>query len=560
MAQLVYRANLAARSFPLLPSDKGNTVIVSGSDQAYSRWGTPAEKARDVNVPDAFYMQNFIATTEGYASIGYSPIPATFAVQFLQDSPYDTSGPGPYSDLSAYQFLQAVNGTSVYDIIESFTGLFYYKLFNTSVYALAGGNVVHPSASNAEGNTSYTQVGGATYGFFQSHTAAPNTFNIWDGANWVDAVPLGLAVAAVTCIVGSNGYNIACSGVSVAWSSTTNPVDFVPSIITGAGGAAVQELAGPIKHAVACAFGFILYSELNAVSAVYTGNSRFPFKFSEIKGAGGFISQRLIVASDNLGYQVAITRSGLQKLATTTSETFLPELNDFIFSPKFEEWNYLTNTFVQQTDVGHLRIPAGRLALIASRYLLYSYNSVPTASPSSKIYDYAFLYDIQLERWGKFKRNHVQIYGQQRSSFSVQPAISTYKAINFLSAGGATNGLILGGGASGGNPRLTPLIPVIVFGKYQYVRSRHMVLDSVRVGNVDVPASLSAGDCSISDIVTLDEGAQQPISAGYLATSNTQLEDIKYNFSLDARTHILVVKGAWNLSNLELTFHVGGKV
>lgn len=561
MAQIVYRANLGSKSFPLLPSNQGNTVIIPGADQAYTRWGTPGERELDVNIAHAYYMQNFLPTTEGFASINYVPNFNSFGGQFMDDSPY-ALGVG---DMRPYQYIRAIQGSVQFAVIESTNGLFYYSSGPSSVFTLAAGRTVNNTVFQAAENTTYANTAGATYGFFQDVVTPPNnTFNIWNGSAWVDAVPLGLALANITGIVSSNGYNIAFGGLSLSWSSTTNPIDFVPSLVTGAGGATVQELGGPIRFACPSAFGFILYTDINCVSATYTGNARFPFKFEEIKGAGGFISQRLIVSSDNLGYQIAITKAGLQRLSTKTSEAFLPELADFIFGNYGEEWNYLTSTFVQLTNLHNTRNPAGRLRLLDSRYLVYSYFSGIADTTFTQVYDYALVYDMQLERWGKLKRNHIDIYSLQPSGNRTEAHIDLYRSWNMLSKAGEGNRLIAGGALYGPvNYNNASIQPIIFLGRYQYVRSRHLILDQVKFsGIVDATnqATVSAAQLSVSSLPTLDSGAEQVLVAGYLKTANTQKKNIAYSFSLDALSHAIVIKGHMDLTSLELTFHLGGKV
>lgn len=555
MSQIVYRASLGSKSFPFLPSKQGGSIIIPGPDQAYTRWGTPGERERDVNIPHAYYMRNFLPTIEGYTSVGYEMVSHIFTLDILNDSPY-ASYPG---DISAYQYITAISGTTTYKIIESTTGNFYYTWPPTDVIlSFAGGRKITPSVFQTEELSTYATVGGATYGFFRDFsTPANNTYNIWNGNSWVDAVPLGLALANITGIVGANGYSIAYGGLSISWSSTTNPIDFVPSLVTGAGGASIQELGGPIRFAAPTSQGFILYTDTNAVSAVYTGNARFPYKFSEIKGAGGFISQRLIVASDNIGYQIAVTKAGLQRLGVNTSEPFLPELADYIFGRYSEEFDDATGLFVQnQVGATKNRTPAGRLRLIDSRYLIYSYNSTLSSATPVRYYDYALVYDMQLTRWGKLKRNHIDIYSEQNSLNRVDAFISSYKSIVLLAASGQANRLILGGASS----FPTSVLPLIAFGRYKYVRSRHLIMDAVKLSGLENQLSVSAANLSVQDSVTLESGVPQAPVSGYLVTPNAQINNIQYNFALDGESHTIIVKGAVELTNLELTFHIGGKL
>jgi hypothetical protein len=69
---------------------------------------------------------------------------------------------------------------------------------------------------------------------------------------------------------------LAWNETTLYWSSTTDPTDFTPSLATGAGSGGVQNIKGAITIAAPISTGLIVYSNQNAVAAVYSGNARFP--------------------------------------------------------------------------------------------------------------------------------------------------------------------------------------------------------------------------------------------------------------------------------------------
>lgn len=77
---------------------------------------------------------------------------------------------------------------------------------------------------------------------------------------------------------------------AIAWSSLIDPTDFTPSLVTGAGGGAVQGAKGDIVCCVSHTIGLVIYTNQNAVAAPTSGNARYPFNFRELVASGGIAS------------------------------------------------------------------------------------------------------------------------------------------------------------------------------------------------------------------------------------------------------------------------------
>ena len=85
MAQITYRANLSAKSFPFISDNWGRTVIVPQYDNTFNRELSSQEDSdRDVGIPQAYYMHNVMPTAQGFQSVGWRdrrPPPSVTALQ-----------------------------------------------------------------------------------------------------------------------------------------------------------------------------------------------------------------------------------------------------------------------------------------------------------------------------------------------------------------------------------------------------------------------------------------------------------------------------------------------
>jgi len=165
----------------------------------------------------------------------------------------------------------------------------------------------------------FAEVGCYTYDFVtNTMSASALTFD----APTVEADMIGIAA--------NRGYLIAYSPDSVYWSSTLDPTDFVASLTTGAGGGQLEGARGVIVTIESVHGGFIVFTNNNAVSAVASDNSRFPYNFSEITGAGGVTDPDYVSYDANSAAVYAYTTGGLQQVSLKSATTVFPDVTDFI--------------------------------------------------------------------------------------------------------------------------------------------------------------------------------------------------------------------------------------
>ena len=505
MSQLTYRGNLSAKSFPFLAENFGRSVIVRQYDNNYSR-ALSAESEADVGIPQFYYAHNVMPKGEGLQSVGFTQIIA-----------------GALTDITQIELVRDAAGSKVYLSITS-DGKFYSYVGGSWHYLVT-----------LVGTVTFAYVSGVNYIYISGigcytyePPSGPHPFGRLVIVALTGTVIVG--VDAVEGICASYEYLVVWSANKVFWSSTLSATDFTPSLITGAGNGAVVGAKGNIIACVAHLLGFIVYTDNNAVAALYSGNSRYPFNFREIVSSGG-ISSILMVATDaSTGNHYAYTTSGLQLISTSQAQVIYPDATDFIAGKLLEDFNEITNQFTYTTLSSTMQ---KRVNVISERYLVISYGIAA--------FTHAIIFDLGQKRWGKVKLNHT-------STFEFEIPISGVteiprQSIAFLQADGSVQILDFDTNRENNG--------VLILGKFQYVRTRLLALDTIDVENVKSTAGFSIVLQS-----TLD-GKNFTNSSPTLIYSSGELR--RYGSDKIGLNHSLVCKGQFNLNSFVLTFHVHGK-
>jgi hypothetical protein len=515
MTQITYRGNLSAKVFPLVSEYFGRTVIVAGQDQNFSRQlGSSEDPDKDRGIPQLYYCHNVMPTSEGFQSIGFerklsSALAAGFTDIFnLRDG----------AGVEVF-FSHAADGTNW---VLPFGGIAWVQI-----------NTIPGTAACV---TTTATINGQTFLYFSNvgcylYVVASNTL--------VPVVMSGLDIAQVLGIVASAGYMIAWTSSAIAWSSTvahtipTDPIDFVPSLVTGAGGGSVEAAKGRITLCVTHFLGFIVYTTDNAVAAVYSGNAKFPFNLREIVASGGLADATLISTDSGSGNHYAYTTSGLQLVSISASQTVFPEVTDFLAGEYFEDFNESSLQFVATDLTAPMRKAVN---VISDRYLVISYGVSSLT--------HALVYDTAQKRWGKVKVNHVcsfefkllnpEVTETPRDSLGFLKADGSIYVVDFTYTSPNSNGVML-------------------LGKFQYVRSRTIQLDSVELENVRTGTNFQLyALTSLSGKST--SGAPIP---GYLAETGINFR--KYAFRTTGLNHTLLCIGNFFMVSFILKFNIHGR-
>lgn len=502
MAQTSYRGNLSSKVFPFISEWQGQTVLVGGLDQA------------ELNAPQIYYAHNVMPAVNGYQSIGYST-----------------------------KNIETINtGFKNIFLIQELSGALYYFTIlgdgRTFIKNISGGStwvaVANPGGLAGRLVTSAT-IQGQTYLFF----ANAGCYVYDSGTSSLISVTLtGLSIGTILGICASAGYMIAWTRTSIAWSSTlprtlvTDPIDFVPSLVTGAGGGNVEAAAGPITICIEHSTGFTIYTTQNAIASIYSGNARYPFNLREISGAGGLQDPALVTRNTIGNGHYSYTTNGLQFIESVGARLVFPEITDFLTTKFFEDFDTTTLKFKTQTLTAAMR---KAIAFVAERYLVVSYGVTGLT--------HALVYDTKLGRYGKLKINHSVVF---EFGLSVPESIETPRdSIAFLTDTGGMYVVDFAYTAANSNG-------VLILGKYQALRNRHITMDTVELENVSINKIF---EFYIGN--SLDGRNISSFTPVKLLQSNSGYA--KYGTRATGVNHSLYFLGGFYLTSFELQFHLSGR-
>jgi hypothetical protein len=373
-------------------------------------------------------------------------------------------------------------------------------------------------------------VSGITYIYFENVGCY---FYEFVSETFIPVTLAGLDPTTLIGLVGSFGYLVAYSKDSLAWSSTIDATDFVPSLATGAGGGQVEGAKGQIVSVISVNAAFIVFTDSNAVAAQYSQNIRYPFTFSEITGAGGLYDPTYVSYDSNAGNAYAYTTSGLQSLNVRSANVVFPEVTDYLSGSVFEDFDEGTLTFSKILTTGAVQ---KRVVVVADRYLVISYGL------SGADFTHALVYDLALKQWARLKVDHVTCF--EMLLYTQDTVETPKKSIAFLETDG---GIRIADTDISSESRSG----VIILGKYQHHRARMMTMQQVEVEGV---ADTSTCTCHL--IPALDGKTLDAAVEGYLYYTAALLRI--YNFHKVATNHSILIKGTFNLSSLILNYTLHG--
>lgn len=526
MSTITYRGNLSAKAFPFLTDFQGQTVIIPGSDNTFNRSLVSSEDIdRDVGVPQIYYCHNVLPAAYGFNSVGYAQqipaaVPASVLfteVKILKSNAISTTVAGPQ-----YYFAPQLSGT-------------HNVILLGGIGWLTISTVVPYTTSTV---ITYATCQGISYIYFSNI----GCYKYNSATNTLVAVTLtGLTAANISGIVAYQGYIIAYDTKTVYWSSAIdidpilNSVDFVPSLVTGAGSFTLEGAASEISFILPATFGVMAYTKANAVSGVYTNNPRYPFSFKEVVASGGCIDQNYVSYDASSGAQYVYTTSGFQVLSATTAQTTFPELTDFLGGKDFEDFDETTKTFTRTALTAPM---VKRVTSVSNRYLIISYGMTELT--------HAIVYDMVQKRYGKLKFTHVSCFEYTYLDPSLSDA--PRNSIAFLRKDGSMTTV---------DPSLTLASSngTIILGKFQYERGHLTTLEELTIQTVHPLQSISA-----YDMYSLTGGTTESVSyvPGY-ETSVSGDSQRTYMFHSVGRNHSILLIGGFFLSSFVLQLHSTGR-
>lgn len=515
MPTITYRANLSSAVFPMTLSDAGRTVINPQADQNFDRRVDPSGEQKDAGIPQAMYLENVLPTVSGYQSVGYT---ARTAI------PPRSSGSGEVIFRRAFFVDNAIiiarDGAGSYkDVISNniaCSNAWQYSSgpipFNTDTHSIA----------KVRG-TNYWSDGTSLYSFVVDQSTLQVTFTD------ITSTVTGITVSDIKSICSAYNYLIALHvDGTIWWSSTTTPTDFVPSLVTGSGSQVPANAAGAnflVEHPA----GFLIYCDNNVVSAKYTGNARYPWKFVTVADAGGYVDYNQVAGSSfSLAHYGIDNSNKLQTMDLEEARLVAPEVTTFLERKNYSDtFNYALNTFSKVTP-----LLSARIFYLLDRYLIVSLRYTEGFQ-----YSRAIVYDKLLQRYGLVKVDHQYIFADSTTLVFIptSPGAIPYTwSLDIYDTEATFNGVLL-------------------LGKFQFVRDRFLQLEEIALESAK--DSIENQNLELLNFASLD-GKNFLAPTSISTTAAGTLVEAKTHKT--AKNHSIMLKGTFDVNTLELNFRIAG--
>lgn len=548
MAQIPYRANLNTKAFPFDSGNFGRTVIVPGNDQ-YADETNPG-------IPQVYYVQNAVPTEFGYKSVNPVQIKAAPVIAAPNDIGYFFGASNSF-----FNDASILNKTTFFirNNYNTTTPLLTLELFYTtpqlSTIVQAGSGYLHKLVDTTFYNLTTLQINGRNFVCHPllndqfppgtpvfsvtevSWTYSPSP-TYWTLTRTARAITGIAATTLLKGFISNRGRMITWDKTTVFWSSLTDPVDFTPSLITGAGNTKVQDARGEILWCSPTLYGFLIYCTDNIVAAEYTGNLASPWSFREIYNSAGILSIDVVAKDAAVDTQFAITQTGITRISDNVAQVALAELFEILKRKQLTIYNPATATF-DTYDFSQNPLQAG-LAAVGKRYVAISIPSPAWETPANGVtlrdkFAYCFLYDSVLKKWGMVKVDHTAVYTEPETG-----------GVAFLKYTGAV--FLMKSCDEVPTPN-----SFLIIGKYQLSRTRKVSLQQVQIEN----RTDHATNCII--LSTLD-GRNISSSAvpSYAGTLNSPLSI--FNCNIVGENHSVVFSGEFDINTVLLTGATHGKL
>ena len=369
-------------------------------------------------------------------------------------------------------------------------------------------------------------------------------------------------------IASTQGYLLIWSGMQIAWAPYNGTAfdfsSYVNGSATGAGVVTPEDLDGLITGCVKVPGGFIIFTARNAVAAMYSSsNFQQPWIFRQISGAGGIKSLDQVTTVATSAAVYAYTSNGLQQITLNSAKSVFPACTDFLGGHLLETYNFDTHTVDRFEVTDEFQV---KLRFVGNRFLCISYGTYPG------IYSFALIYDEVLERWGKIRHKHVDLFGFATGSRTVditygmlldvtyedlgtttydqmtqQSSPVTYprQLLSIVDTDGTVNLVVMDN-----RPMDTYGAGVAVLGEIQLVRSRQIEFHQAEVeGAINVNVFVAP---------TYQDGIE---SAPFQLTQTFAFGDYKEFATLqEARSFKLQIEGSFNLSTIICKCANGGQI
>lgn len=548
MSQLVFHASLEAESYPFLGTRQPRTTLLRDGQDSGRTINQDATDTKAAATPQVMYMENCLPSVGGVASVGYTQLVSPIA---------------GVTDITSRVELKSANGRRYQLAISASNRAFLLDMSGS----LAWVEVTLPISNYGSAMVTTAFVQGDTYIHFANvgmirlntadttYTAFPFTF-VLVSLNGIDSTKI------LGC-TGSTNYLIIYDKATIYWSSILNPTDFVPSLTTGADSTSVSDAKGTIQFVAPIPQGFIVYTNANAVSATYSANMRYPWNFREVPGSAGVHDPEQVSFDENFSEHMAWSNSGLMKINRIDATVQFPEVTDFITSHRYESFDWTNGNFLVTFVQASFKC---KVTIIGSRYLVISYGIF--ALTDALVYDYA------LKRWGGLKVTHTDVFESITTVWTGARTYNQMRGTNYSKFRGSSYAVFRQMEVPVGTPKHSMCFVksdgtitmmhmnlddntrtgVVLFGRYQYIRSRLLKILGYSVSSVQAAAA------NYDTKVFSSYDGQNISVANSVFTKTPVVDGIRNHLcSLTGINHIIGIKGAFDLTSVQLLTTLAGR-
>ena len=601
MALQPFKFPLADAAFPFVSTQNQRSVQIGQLDPAghLPRNFSGAEECYDYNTAQILCVENAVPTSYGLRSVSYLPkiaavtnLPETFdRVWSLRDVMEDVS---LFAGAKGLNYVYVNEGTGWDDWRFPLAGYAYSPLSGTIGTIATGTGLNDPTTAAVttayvDGKTiiCYSRMK-ATFGATLTDaslwawpddpiatpaltvidsTGALATASFTPRSDIVANLPASF-VGAIDGCASVQGYLVLWSGLQVAWAPFNGTAfdfqSYANGEATGAGVQTPEDLDGPITACVRMPGGFIIFTARNAIAAIYSSaNFQQPWIFRQISGAGGVTNLDKVTQVESSASVYAYTSNGLQQITLNTGKSVFPSCTDFLGGHVIETYDFDLHELTRSEVTIEFDT---KLRLVGNRFLCISYGTYPG------IYSFALIYDTVLDRWGKLRKKHVDIFASGISlgavditwgmlidvswddlsttaweDMTVPAGTVTYprQALSIMNVDGEVDLVIMDNRSVD-----TPAQAVVVVGEIQLVRAKQIEFHQTEVeGGINISAYIKP---------TYQDGST--LSAFPLANTFSNGDYKEFADLQEARSWKLQIEGSFNLNTIICKCGNGGSI
>ena len=373
--------------FPLVSKMRGISIVIPSLDQ-------------EKESPQPIWVENIMPTSGGINTVEYTEeLDSTVVSNLVSEVPELTSP--DLRDSRIYTILTQEGDTTYYCVNNLYHFIYQPE---TNKWEVAENPT---SLSNSTTGASVFNYKGRSLIFHPSLGLISYVLVAGEFVKLVEPLS-GISPATIVSATSFGAYIIFADSNTIYWSSPLSGntqgsvVEFNPGnlTLTGAGSSKALDLLGDILLLVGSPQGFYVYTEVNCIFAASTKQPSNPWFFSNVKNIAGGFNYNLVTHVNKAGIHFNWSDTGLVQVSQSEGQQQFPQITEFLTGTIWEDYNPSTKSI----DVQKGATFEVKLKFLNGRYLCISYGKYSFPK------EYILVLDTALQRWGKLKVDHIDIF------------------------------------------------------------------------------------------------------------------------------------------------------